>query len=43
MDLNQISQRVDWLDDERRAGRVELSRLLQRLDTRLAGFLDKGE
>ena len=33
MDLNQISQIVTWLDDERRADRVELTKLLQRLET----------
>jgi len=33
MDLNQISQMVTWLDEERRADRVELTRLLQRLET----------
>ena len=33
MDLNQMSQMVDWLDDERRAGQLELTRLLQRLET----------
>jgi len=32
MDLNQISQMVTWLDEERRADRVELTRLLQRLE-----------
>jgi len=33
MDLNQISRVVTWLDDERRADRVELTKLLQRLET----------
>jgi len=32
MDLNQISQTVTWLDEERRADRVELTKLLQRLE-----------
>ncbi|MEA3345837.1 MAG: hypothetical protein U9Q78_06300 [Chloroflexota bacterium] len=33
MDLNQISQTVKWLDEERRAGREELSKLRQRLES----------
>jgi chromosome segregation ATPase len=33
MDLNQISRVVSWLDDERRSDRVELTKLLQRLET----------
>jgi len=33
MDLNQVSQVVGWLDEERRADRVELTKLLQRLET----------
>jgi len=33
MDLNQISQVVSWLDEERRVDRVELTKLLQRLET----------
>lgn len=32
MDLNQISRMVTWLDEERRADRVELTKLQQRLE-----------
>jgi chromosome segregation ATPase len=37
MDLNQMSQVVTWLDEERRADRVELTKLLQRLETQEHG------
>jgi len=43
MDLNQISRMVTWLDEERRADRVELTKLLQRLETQEHALTDQAK